>query len=195
MRVLILSDSHGRKMGSYLRNLDEDIEVQTLSLGQQLPAIRGYYRSELSNIRRKTPDIVVLHMGHNDLSKSERHNPEPLFITAVFHQVLEFVAEISHDLPNARIYISSMLPRVPSDEMGVLATGRYNKMAFRFYKIVRSDGNQEGSIFRSLLNRNMWGRINNSEPLRGLHLADGLHLNDAGLRVMAVGWIQGFKAK
>ena len=194
MRVLILSDSHGRKMGSYLRHLDRHIDVHILSLGQKLPSVRGYYRSELRRIQRRIPDVVLIHLGHNDLMIHNKHNPDPLFITVVFHQILEFVAEIEHDLPRCKILVSTLLPRVPGDILGIFGTGQYNRMAYRFYKMLRSQENQEGANLTFISNRARWGRINNSEPLRGYHLADGLHLNDAGHKVLATGWMRGMSA-
>jgi hypothetical protein len=151
MRVLILSDSHGRKMGSYLRHLDRHIDVRILSLGQKLPSVRGYYRSELRRIQRRIPDVVLIHLGHNDLMLHNKHNPDPLFITVVFHQILEFVAEIEHDLPRCKILVSSLLPRVPGDILGIYGTGQYNRMAYRFYKMLRSLGNQDGAKGRPTL--------------------------------------------
>jgi hypothetical protein len=130
-----------------------------------------------------------MHLGHNDLVAHTTHNPRPLFITAVMHQVMEFVAEIRVTLPHSRILVSSILPRVVGGSFDVEKTAKYNRLARRFGEMVRSAGNKPGAGFNGIVNRGFWGRIAHCEVLPNNHVEDGLHLSEAGKTLLIQGWI------
>jgi lysophospholipase L1-like esterase len=189
MRLLILSDSHGRGMCHAMESLDIGIQVMTVRKGRKIPSIRGLYRDKLRSIRRFRPDVVFIHVGHNDLVPHLQFNPRPLFITSIMHQVRELVQEVSVTLPGVYIVVSSILPRVIGDGLTASAVGRYNRLAKRFGEMVRSASRGPGAFFLCTVNRSMWGRIARYEPLTGYHKDDGLHLNAPGLRRLALGWL------
>jgi lysophospholipase L1-like esterase len=190
MRLLILSDSHGRGMSRAMEAIDNGMHVMTVRKGRKIPSIRGLYRDKISSIRRFRPEVVLIHVGHNDLVPHTLFNPRPLFITSILHQVRELVQEVSATLPGVYIVVSSILPRVTGDGFGSEAVGRYNRLAKRFGEMVRSASRNAGAFFLSTVNRIMWGRIARNEPLHGFHKSDGLHLNAEGRRRLAHGWIR-----
>jgi lysophospholipase L1-like esterase len=190
MRVLVISDSHGRKMAEVLERKKTNWNVLTLSLGRKIPAIRRLYQSKLRAIRRFRPDIVVMHLGHNDLVLHHLHNMDPNFITTVLADLYAFAGRVASDLPRSRIYLSSMFPRVEAEWFDESMVGKYNRMARRFGERLRSQSNQIGSVFHAIINRKLWGRIARWETLPGNHKIDGLHLCREGRDVVGDGWIK-----
>ena len=191
MRVLLITDSHGRGLSSKMERCDTRLSVLNIRVGAKLSSIRGVYRRKLGSIRDFLPEIVIFHFGHNDLVPHARHNPNPLFITAVVHQIQEFVTEVSNHLPEARIFVSSILPRMPATRFNIDKSASYNRLARRFGEIIRGLGNKTGSLFAGIVNRSLWGRIARSEPLAGnFHHSDGLHLNSAGKGLLVRGWLR-----
>jgi lysophospholipase L1-like esterase len=170
--------------------MDRGVRVMTVRKGRKIPAIRGLYRSKLRSIRRFGPEVVYIHVGHNDLVPHTLLNPRPLFITSILHQVRELVQEVSETLPGVYIVVSSILPRVSGDEFAPDAVGRYNRLAKRFGEMVRSASRGTGAFFLSMVNRTMWGRIARYEPLSGFHKDDGLHLNREGRMRLVRGWLK-----
>jgi hypothetical protein len=194
MRVLLVTDSHGRGLASKIERMDESLSVLNIRLGRKLPAVRGVYRRKMRSVQEFSPEAVFIHLGHNDLVPHAWHNPSPLFITAVVHQIREFVAEVASDLPDTLLFVSSILPRVVGDNFGVDKVGSYNRLARRFGEMVRSFGNQPGSNFIGIVNRSLWGRIARSETLAGNHHTYGLHLNAEGKKLLVKGWIKALDA-
>jgi lysophospholipase L1-like esterase len=189
MRVLLISDSHGHGLAREMETLEHGLRVMTIRKGRKIPAIRGMYRDKLRSIRRFHPEVVYIHVGHNDLVPHTLLNPRPLFITSILHQVRELVQEVAATLPGVYIVVSSILPRVTGGEFSSEAVGRYNRLAKRFGEMVRSASRGAGAFFLSIVNRIMWGRIARYEPLSGFHKRDGLHLNREGRKRMVRGWM------
>ena len=73
-----------------LEELDGDLNVRTIRVGQKLPSIRGLFRRKLAAVIDYNPAVVFMHLGHNDLVQHAFHNKQPLFSTAVLHQIKEF---------------------------------------------------------------------------------------------------------
>jgi lysophospholipase L1-like esterase len=191
MRVLLLSDSHGRGVGRVLEGMDPGLSVMTIWKGRKIPAIRGLYREKLRSIRRLAPVVVFIHVGHNDLVPHSLHNLRSLFSTVVLHQVQEMVQEVSETIPGAYIIVSSLLPRVIGDGFHSEDVAKYNRLAKRFGEMVRSASRVPGStFFLCIVNRSLWGRIARCEPLPGNHKDDGLHLDAGGRRKLAIGWLK-----
>jgi lysophospholipase L1-like esterase len=190
MRVLLITDSHGRGLSTKMERLDTRLSVLNIRVGAKLTSIRGVYRRKLGSIRDYQPEVVILHFGHNDLVPHARHNPNPLFLTAVIHQIQEFVTEVAANLPDVRIIVSSILPRMPANGFGNARTASYNRLARRFGEMIRGLGNRADSLFTGIVNRGLWGRIARSEPLGGcFHHSDGLHLNPEGKQLLVRGWL------
>ena len=195
MKILLVTDSHGRGLSSKMERMDRRLSVLNIRLGQRLSAIRGVYRRKLTSVQDYDPDVVILHMGHNDLVPHAKYNPNPLFMTSVIHQIREFVEEIISKLPRTTILVSSILPRVLGDHFGSVKVGCYNRLARRFGEMIRSFGNKKESKFHGVVNRGMWGRIARSEVLPGNHYhSDGLHLNAEGKKLLVQGWIRAIDA-
>jgi lysophospholipase L1-like esterase len=194
MKLLIISDSHGKQMGEVIEEKREGWEVRTLRVGRKLDVVLRLYRNKLRGIRGFRPDAVVMHLGHNDLVKHPIHNLDPDFITMILDKVYRFANEVARNFPASRIIVSSLFPRVESARYGEVLVGRYNKMARRFGERLRSRGNQTISSFGVIINRRLWGRIARWEVRPGNHKDDGLHMNAVGRGVVADGWIEALEA-
>jgi lysophospholipase L1-like esterase len=190
MNILLITDSHGKKMAEVLERRKPGWSVLTLRLGGKIGAIRRLYQSKLRGIRSYRPDVILMHLGHNDFVLHEVHNRDPRFITTVLDNIYAFAGRIVVDFPRSTIYISSMLPRVSADRFNDTKVDSYNQMARRFGERLRSRSNQAGSVFGAIINRGMWGRIARWETLPGNHKLDGLHLNGEGREIVGCGWIK-----
>jgi hypothetical protein len=192
MKLLLISDSHGRGLDVYIRNEVPSMVVKTVMVGGKMSAIRGSYREQLQEIVVFDPEVIVMHMGHNDLVAHWYHNTQPQFITAVFHTLMELKDEIHFNFPTATIFISSLLPIVSLWEFDEERTWRYNRIACRFGQMVFSRSKNEGSYYLPLQNREMWGRITQLEASSNCYDDEGLHMNALGRRVIVFGWADGF---
>ena len=193
MKLLVVSDSHGRHIDEYIKREIPSMIVRTLMVPGKISEIRGQYREELMELVNFKPDIIVMHMGHNDLVAHRTHNTQPLFITAVFHLLMELKDEVHYNFPGASIFVSSILPRMPDDyAFDADRTWRYNRMARRFGQMVCSGGKRENSFYQSLPNRDLWGRITQLEAYSMRFDAGGLHLSPFGKIALVSGWADGF---
>jgi lysophospholipase L1-like esterase len=191
MKVLLIADSHGYDMEWLLTGLGENIEVYTVVLGRGTSAIRGLYRDRLEEIVYFDPSVVLIHCGHNDISRHILHNTNPLFITAAFHLVMELALEVQANFPTATLVISSLLPRKAGNFYTVTDSLKYNKIAKRFGQMVNCEAglhNATSPEFRPSLNRNLWGRISRAEAKEALLDFGGLHLNSKGKVVLVNEW-------
>jgi lysophospholipase L1-like esterase len=194
MKVLIISDSHGRQMGDLIEEKKRGWEVRTLRVGRKLDVVLRLFRNKLRGIRGYRPDAVVMHLGHNDLVKHPIYNLDPDFITLTLDKLYRFANEVARSVPGSKVIVSSLFPRVESTRYGAVFVERYNKMARRFGERLRSRGNQTISSFGVTINRRLWGRIARWEVRAGNHNVDGLHLSAVGRGVVADGWIEAIEA-
>ena len=190
MNILLITDSHGKKMAEVLERKKPGWSVLTLRLGGKIGAICRLYQSKMRGIRSFRPDVILMHLGHNDLVMHEVHNRDPRFITTVLDNIFAFAGRIAGDFPQSAVHLSCMLPRVSADRFNDKKVDSYNRMARRFGERLRSRSNQAGSVFGAIINRGMWGRIARWETLSGNHKLDGLHLNSEGREIVASGWIK-----
>ena len=193
MKLLLISDSHGRQLDEYIKREVPSMTVRTVMVPGKISEIRGQYREELQELVLFNPEVIVLHMGHNDLVAHWSHNTQPLFITAVFHMLMELKDEVHFNFPEATIFVSSTLPRVPDDYSfdGDRAL-RYNRIARRFGQMVCSGSKRIPSYYHNLQNRGLWGRITQLAPNLMRFDAGGLHLSAFGKIALVSGWADGF---
>jgi hypothetical protein len=194
MKLLLLTDSNGRHLDENIIAEIPSMNVMSVIEGGQIPSIRGVYRERLQEIVAFEPDVVVLHMGHNDLVVHHYHNTQPLFITAVYHMLMELKDEVRFNFPNASIFISSLLPRGSSDYFSEDQTWRYNRIARRFGQMVVAGSNRDDSGYLPMKNRSLWGRITQLESYRIRFDSGGLHLNPFGRIAIVTGWADEFIA-
>jgi hypothetical protein len=186
MKLLLVSDSHGYEMQRILPTMMEGMDVFPVILGRGIAPIRGLYRELLQEVYYFDPELILMHMGHNDVTTHRVHNTNPLFVTAVFHMLREFAQEITANFPEARLIISSMLPRTAGSYFSDAEALSYNKIAKRYGQMLlqeaRSD-EETATRFVPSLNRNVWGRISKSEAKASLFDNGGLHLTNDGKEV------------
>jgi hypothetical protein len=192
MKLLLVADSHGYELEWLLTGLGSDIEVFTVVLGRGTSAVRGLYRERLEEIVNFDPDTVVMHVGHNDISRHSVHNNNPLFITAAFHLVMELGLEIKMNFPSAGLIVSSLLPRKAGNFYSASDALKYNKIAKRFGQMVTREAGIDSVTspeFVPSLNRSVWGRISKAEARENLLDFGGLHLNSKGKVVLVQEWL------
>jgi hypothetical protein len=155
--------------------------------GRSIEIIRGDYRKQLAEIIAFNPDHVLIHAGHNNMVRHDVFNRSPLFITAVFHMLLEFVVEVRASFPDAKIFVSTLLPRVSSRRLSNLQATQYNRLCKRFGQHLLT--NQPIHNYIAILNRPFWLRISLAEPNGQLLSPDGLHVTNVGRDVLAELWL------
>jgi lysophospholipase L1-like esterase len=191
MNVLLVGDSHmGRGLDEVLSNLSSSISTFTVLLPRNIGLITLEYRSKLQDIYYFDPDVIIVHLGHNDLVRHPVHNLHPSVSTAVASSTITFADEIHHNFPNASIFISAILPRTYTDSS--LLSGpeivSYNKMAKRHGQRIRTFAKIAG--YNYLINKSMWHKISNSIEDHTLFLPDGLHLNPSGQLTILFEWLE-----
>jgi hypothetical protein len=67
MRILIVGDSHVRGMGGALELLDKNVATMTILVGRRTSIVRSAYEDKLVSAQRFSPEVVVVHCGHNDI--------------------------------------------------------------------------------------------------------------------------------
>jgi hypothetical protein len=191
MKLLLITDSHGKRMQRELTDLIESLDVYSVIVPRPTSAIRGQYRAELWDIVQYDPSVIIMHMGHNDVVFHPDYNTSPLFITAAFHLQMELASEISTNFPAAKLIISSMLPR--TDGGGVLEEEAlsYNRVAKRFGQmLVKASYSGEAPYFVPAMNRGIWRSLSSAQANASLFDVGGLHLETIGKGVLAKGWVE-----
>jgi len=190
MRILLITDSHGKKMSEKLAALRDDVEIYPIVLPRRTIIVRGLYRDELQWIHEFDPEYVLSHMGHNDIVFHPEHNQHPLFITAAFHLQLEMAQEVSVNLPGAQIILSSMLPRVQGYDYTSEDAVRYNKIARRFAQMLTKESYSGlEPHYTPTLNRPFWDTISSAEGKQSYFDDGGLHLRHEGKLRLAREWM------
>jgi hypothetical protein len=188
MRILIICDSHGKKMVETIRRQGVEARMITIVKGTKIDKLRRIYRTQIGSIRRFRPDKVLLHMAHNDLVRHSRHNPHATYITGVVEILMEFTIEILSSFPHSQLYLSSPLPRLPSCDYSADSARKYNRIAKRFGEHLLTQ-RKALQCFEPVLNRFLWGRLSKFEARAGVFRSDGLHLNKRGREILGESWI------
>ena len=115
MRVLIISDSHGRGMAQYLES-DYQWFTRTVLVARTTTLVRDEYRNRLPGLQDFYPDAILIHVGHNDVERHPTHNPHPMVSLLAFTEIVRFMGEIEKDFPYSRIIYSSLFPRTTGSE-------------------------------------------------------------------------------
>jgi hypothetical protein len=191
MKLLLVTDSHGKKMETELVRMRSSLEVYSVIVARRTSTIRGQYREELQHIIHFNPDLILMHMGHNDVVYHSEHNTSPLFITAAFHQQMELAYEITMNFPEAKLVISSMLPKTAGSGVTEKEARPYNRIAKRFGQmLVKESYSGEPPYFSTSMNKTIWASISQAVANTSLFDLGGLHLNQTGKRILAQGWLE-----
>ena len=147
------------------------------------------YRRQLRAITRFRPDIIVVHMGHNDMVRHHRKNPTPSLSTTVAQRTIAFCTQVQANHPHSQIYISATFPRTYTRRSSLTCpeVNSYNKKMKRQGQRLITLASL--SNFNCLINNTMWKKISASIENDALYLPDGLHLNSEGQTAIIKEWL------
>jgi lysophospholipase L1-like esterase len=193
MNILLVGDSHCFDLHKSFKKLSSSDKVMTISVGGKIATTIMQYDSQMTSIRLFNPIIIILHLGHNDMAFHPSKNIRPRISREVTKDILAFATKMKSDIPTARIFISSILPRKSTrySHLSSDQTTRYNKLAVRHGLRLRKLATAIG--LEVLLNTIMWKRIYKEEPKVELIDEDGLHLNEDGQKVLVGDWLSTIK--
>jgi lysophospholipase L1-like esterase len=190
MKLLLLTDSHGRGIQEELLQCDENLKVHHVLLGGKLSEIRGEYRRCLQEILQFHPSKILIHCGHNDVNYDEERNPFPKYHRVVVHQLREMVQECNANHPEARVYVSSLLPRIYGYRYTMDESLRYNRLTKRFGELLKNASRLNDPGFVYVLNGRMWEDMSICEPKPIYYRPDGLHFNPMGIYHLGRSWYE-----
>ena len=182
-----------RGMGGALELLDEDVSTMTVLVGRKTSIVRSAYKARLVSAQWFSPEVVVLHSGHNDIVAHGYYNPTPTHILPYFDELQSFRQTIEGDHPASRVYLSSLLPRTTGSGFGLDRKIAYNKLAIRFREMLRSHAKDRS--YNVLYSNVLWKSIRKWEEKEDYFLADGLHLDGEGKTAIAKEWLSVLCAK
>jgi lysophospholipase L1-like esterase len=139
------------------------------------------------------PETIILHIGHNDLWYHPFYNTHPQNVKDFSPFVQSFITLLREHHPSARIIYSSVYPRSAGPHLDESEKISYNKLAQRYGVLTQSTCKREGISL--ILNGTLWTSVRQGKENSEYFLADVLHLNTLGKKVVAVGWIEAMEAK
>ena len=190
MKLLLLGDSHCRELTDIFAELTSTITVYTVFVPLDITSITLQYRSKINTINAYRPDVILIHLGHNDLVYHPVHNLSPSNSSTVASSTIALANELHQNHPYATIYVSAIIPRTftHKSRLTKAQVTSYNKMAKRHGQRIRTYSETAG--FESLSNNSMWSKISASIKHSTYYLKDGLHLNHAGQIALVGEWIK-----
>ena len=195
MRVIIIGDSHTRVMASYIERISNQCQFYTVSVSSDTPSIIAAYHANLPAIVTFQPEICILHTGHNQISFHKFRNPKPIVSSTVAADTIAFANTIRQNHPNIRIILSSVFPRTYTEQSNLNKTSvlAYNKVAKRHGQRIATLAGRNHYEFTH--NMPMWKKICIQLEDSSLFLRDGLHLNPAGNRAIAINWLTAINSR
>jgi hypothetical protein len=187
MRILIVSDSHGRGISAELQLQMAEVTVLSVCLGRPSAAVMASYMARRKEIQDFRPDRVVVHVGHNDIVV-HRLNPTTFPLPGLLPYLIDFCHQIKEDLPYAVVYFSCAYPRTLGSQFEDKQRLAYNKLAYRFGQMVQS-GARDGRYI-CLRNKCLWEVLRRGLEHSCYFLPDGLHLCPFGNFVIINTWIK-----
>jgi hypothetical protein len=187
MRLLIVSDSHGRGLDAIIHRNYKDWTVMTVWVGAQLSYVRSKYHDQMQEIYEFNPTCAVLHVGHNDIMYHPRHNETPQHIKYYFPEVVDFLHLLQGYHPLTRVFYSTIFPRSEGYEMSAVEKKKYNVLAGRFGVRAKSTCANEGIGF--IQNSCLWESLRQCEESSEMISRGGLHLSKEGQIQVVKEWI------
>jgi lysophospholipase L1-like esterase len=111
MRLLIVSDSHGRELSKVFAKDYPDCIVKIMLVGSTTDQVRDNYVRRQREAISFMPDNIILHVGHNDVVYHPYHNTSPRHIKDYFPDVMSFLRLLRERHAGSKLYYSTMLPR------------------------------------------------------------------------------------
>ena len=185
MRVLYFAESHGRFLDDHLLSQDPSLVVLGMWIsGAKMHGIEWLIGRRLPEIIDFSPDVVFLHLGHNDLSYHVKHNPQPMKCPDAAVELHAIVIALKEFLPQACIIVSCPFPRVSSGDYTQEQALSYNRVAKRFCDRI---GERK---LNSCFCKDLWFRIKTTEGNPVYFKEDGLHLLPIGKRAVVRTWLR-----
>jgi lysophospholipase L1-like esterase len=190
MKLVLLGDSHCRELANVFAELTSSITVYTVFVPLDITTITLHYRSKINIINAYNPDVILIHLGHNDLVYHPIHNVSPSNSSTVASNTITLANEVHQNHPNSTIYISAILPRTFTHKSRLTKpqVSSYNKMAKRHGQRIRTYSEIAG--FYSFINKPMWSKISAAIEFSTYYHKDGLHLNHDGQTALVGEWIK-----
>jgi hypothetical protein len=110
MRLMIVTDSHGKGMKTVIEGIRPDWIILEVVFGRKTSELLLHFQERHEDVVRFCPDVTILHSGHNDVVAHHRYNPEPTHTRQLLPQLVEFVHLIDSICPDTTVYLSCMFP-------------------------------------------------------------------------------------
>jgi hypothetical protein len=188
MRLVIVSDSHGRGLEAIIHRDYKDWRVMTVWVGAQLEYVRSKYYDQMQEVYEFNPTHAILHVGHNDIMYHPQHNESPKHIKYYFPEVIEFLQLLQGYHPLTKVYFSTIFPRCEGSEMTSVEKRSYNVLAGRFGVRAKSSCIREGVGF--IQNSCLWKSLRQCEEAADMISGGGLHLSKLGQTNLVKEWIE-----
>ena len=159
----------------------------TIQVGRKTSVVRAAYENRIASARGFSPDVIVVHSGHNDIVGHKYYNPIPSHILPYFDELQSFRRLIEGNHPNSRVYLSSLLPRKPCTKFSPVQKIAYNMLAIRCREMLRASARDQN--YNVIYNNVLWKSIRKCEEKGVFFLTDGLHLDTGGKEEMAREWL------
>lgn len=192
MRLCLITDSHGKEMDDYIRQIDPSVEVFSIIRGSNMSVIYQTYLGSISELRVFSPDVIILHMAHNNLLFHPVKNRYPTPMNEVVQKTEDFVAHIKSTMPGVAVSVSCMFPRTVTNQslaaaypFGENDRVSFNEMAMRYREKI-SDRRRGLTV---IFNKMMWKGQKARKEDTSLYGTDGLHLNPVGKQTVAMEWL------
>ena len=141
MNILLLTDSHGHSMDAALKSIQPGCKVYTISVGGNIGGIRSMYSARLNEVLTFSPDVIIIHSGHNDVIPHPRYDNHPIYMKFFLPLLDNFRGLLQSNHPLAKVYVSSPFPRTTGPNFTLKQRDSYNKLAIRFRYMLRSAAN------------------------------------------------------
>ena len=192
INLAIVADSHGSGLEKTIRDNFSDIKPFVLYYpGAKVERIKRMTISNQGRLRRFRPDILIIHVGHNNVAYHTSKNPHPDWAKNIGYEMSYLVNLAQNLLPSTKIYVSCPFPRIPAKNFSSPRCDSYNKLVRRYNRFLKAE--QLNII--SLYVRGLWI---SPKILKGkiemFSEKDGLHLSDLGKKTVAEEWIARIKA-
>ena len=187
MRLLIVSDSHGRELIKAFATDYPTCTVRIMLVGSTTDVVRENYARRQQEAISFMPDNIILHVGHNDVVYHPFHNTSPRHIKEFFPDVVSFLRLLRERHAESKIFYSTMLPRGVGRMFSETKRIQYNTLAARFGVLAQSTCRREG--FGFLLNSCMWQSVRQKIGKTDIFEVGGLHLHEGGKKMLVKGWM------
>jgi hypothetical protein len=187
MKAVVIADSHGAQMGRYIQQIDRSWDVRVVKVGRVTPLLRDEFYARRAELQRFSPEVILLHAGHNDIRYHPLHNQHPVSNVECFRYSMRFMNELYALFPRSRVIYSSVFPRSRGPQMDLAQKKAYNGEADLFGRLVESACTREGREYT--LNDVLWFKCDGGREHPVYFDEGGLHLSVLGKEAIAREWM------